>query len=878
MSASERQAVSAMTYSDVHDAVNRTHVLRCSMLTLRCLFLFVCVSMIATTHAEGMLELKYDDPAEQWTQALPVGNGRLGAMVFGGVEEERLQLNEATLWSGGPRNWNNPRAREVLPQVRAAIFAGDYVRADDLARSMQGPYNQSYQPLGNLRLVFGNEVKAEDYRRGLDLEDGIAYVRYRQGDAQCARDVFSSYPDQLIVVRLTCDQPGRVEFRASADSPLQYATQTEGAHTLVLSGKAPAHVDPSYLPSVDPVRYDGADGEGMRFELRVRVLAERGEVYSEGSQIHVRNADAVTLLISAATSFNGADASPAHAGRDERAESSRPLQRALAHTYEQLRARHIADHRSLFDRVQLHLPGPPDRDTLSVPKRLQRFAAGENDPGLAALLYQYGRYLLIASSRPGGLPANLQGLWNESVRPPWSSNWTLNINTQMNYWPAEVANLAELHRPLFDFIDVLAAHGRETASVNYGAKGWVAHHNADIWGQTAPVGNFGGGDPVWANWPMSAPWLSQHLWEHYAFGGDTEFLRERAWPVMKGAAEFCLDWLIDDGHGHLVTAPSSSPEIKFLTSSGKPAALSMASTMDMALIWDLFTNIIEAHRVLRTDDEFVRRVKAAREKLLPPRVGARGQLQEWFQDFMEEDEHHRHVSHLFGVYPGRQITPDTPELFAAARRTLEIRGNDGTGWSLAWKINFWARFGDGDQAYSLIKNLLRPVVDNTNVSYGSGGGVYPNLFDAHPPFQIDGNFGYTAGVSEMLLQSHRGPIELLPALPKQWAEGSVRGLRARGGFRVDITWAESALSHVTVHATRSGMLTLRNGANVRRVHMRSGQSLQFDSRLRISRARTLQRTRATEPVSSDVSTPKSGAMIDRALDFLSERSTTKPIH
>jgi alpha-L-fucosidase 2 len=797
--------------------------------------------LLATSVDARDLTLKFSEPATRWTEALPVGNGRLGAMVFGGITNELLQLNEATLWSGAPRDWNNPGAKAVLPQVRAAIFAGDYVKAGELCKKMQGPYNESYQPLGDLRLAFPSceNISSNSYERSLDLDRAVTTVRYRDGDVTFKREVFSSFPDQVIVLRLTCDKPGRINFSATADSLLHHTTETGNANTLILKGKAPSHVDPNYLGSPNPIIYDtGTNAEGMTFDLLVRALADGGKVTCDGKNLVVTNADAVTLLLSAGTSFNGADKSPGREGRDPTALAVKHLKVAQKKSYADLLARHVADYQKLFRRVEINLGEAAGVSDLTTGERLDRFAQGAADPGLSALLYQFGRYLLISSSRPGGLPANLQGIWNDSMRPPWSANWTLNINAQMNYWPSEVANLAECQEPFLDFIQMLSIHGRKTAEINYGAHGWVAHHNADIWGQTAPVGNYGFGDPVWANWAMGSPWLSQHLWEHYAFSGDKKYLRERAWPVIKGAAEFCLDWLIDDGKGHLVTSPSVSPELAFITPDGKRANVSMACTMDMSIIWELLTDCIDAARVLKTDKEFAAKLEAARAKLFPLQIGSRGQIQEWFQDFKEEDVHHRHTSHLFGVYPGHQIAPATPEFFAAAKKVLEIRGDDGTGWSLGWKINFWARLLDGDHAYLLVKNLLRPVGGNTRTSYGSGGGVYPNLFDAHPPFQIDGNFAFTAGVSEMLLQSHLADektgmriLYLLPALPAAWPNGSIKGLRARGGFDVDLTWKNSKLVSATLHSTGGTACQLHCGSLVRDVNFKLGDRIDLNSTL-----------------------------------------------
>jgi alpha-L-fucosidase 2 len=769
------------------------------------------------------LTLWYRRPAQQWVEALPVGNGRLGAMVFGGVERERLQLNEDTLWTGGPRDWNNPNARKALAEVRRLVAEGKYVEADRAARGMQGTYTQSYAPLGNLVLTFEHGQQSRNYRRQLDLQSAIADVRYRIGDTNYVREVIASHPDQVIVVRLSADRPGMITFTATLDSLLRHDLQRDG-DVLKLVGRAPAHADPSYFDSgTTPIVYR-EDG-GMSFEIHLSAEPTGGRVFMDGAGLHVRGADEVVLRLGAATSFNGYDKSPVREGRAPGPIAAAQLRAASAKPWTALRDAHVAAHRALFDRVSLELvpATPPDKSPQDLPTDERINSLGAKDLALVGLLFQYGRYLLISSSRPGTQPANLQGIWNEETRPPWSSNYTININAQMNYWPAESTNLAELHQPFIDFIERVAVNGHRTAQVNYGARGWVAHHNSDIWAQSSPVGDFGKGDPVWANWHGGSAWLSQHLWEHYAFGGDVQYLRTRAYPVMKAACEFYLDVLAPNAKGQLVTLPSASPELKFKVAGGGTASMSAGVTMDRALVWDLFTNTIEASTVLGADAAFRERLRQARARLIPYQVGKRGQLQEWAEDFEEEDPQHRHFSHLFGVHPGREITREgTPQLFAAARRAMEIRGDEATGWSMAWKTNFWARMGDGDHALVILTNLLKPAWSSAT-NYTRGGGVYPNLFDAHPPFQIDGNFGATAGIAEMLLQSHAGEIHLLPALPSAWPTGRVRGLRARGGVEVDIDWQNGALRQAWLTSSRARRMRVRVGNGTSEHQLRAGQ-------------------------------------------------------
>ena len=798
------------------------------------------LSTIAGAEPSGALTLHYDKPAAVWTEALPVGNGRLGAMVFGRPGEELLQLNEATLWSGGPVGTRiNPGAHEALGKVREALAREDYARAYALSHQMQGRYTESFLPLGDLMLrqdFKGGDISG--YRRALDIRDGIQATSFTANGVRYRREVFASSPDQVIVVHLQADQPRQISLDLQAASPLRSTSKVEQG-MLLLSGKAPAHVDPNYVGyNAEPVVQDDPTGcRGMRFALLVRPVVRDGEVIQQGERISIRDASEVTLLLSAATSFNGFDKCPASAGKDEQALARAHLAGAAQRGLASLRAAHVADFRGLFDRMSLVInPGAEDRSALPLGRRLQEYTAGQLDPALEALYVQFGRYLLISSSRTRGAPANLQGIWNHELRPPWSSNYTTNINVQMNYWPVESANLGELFTPLDDLIRNLAVTGKETAASYYRAPGWAVHHNSDIWAASNPVGDLGKGDPKWANWAMGSPWLARHLWEHYQFTGDRRYL-ESAYPLMKDAARFLLAWLQPDANGRLVTAPSTSPENDFYYGDGgdqkRKGNVTVASTMDLGIAHDLFENVAAASEVLGVDAPLRRQLKQARAKLFPFQVGARGQLQEWHKDFDEVEPHHRHVSHLYALHPARVISPlSTPELAAAARRTLELRGDDGTGWSLAWKVNFWARLYDGNHAYTLLRNLLRLTRPGDK-----HGGAYANLFDAHPPFQIDGNFAGTAGVIEMLLQSQNGELHLLPALPDAWRDGKVSGMVGRGNHVVDIDWEGGRLKSARVTARVGGRCAIRSpvpvmveGLGLRSTPDRIGHTLSFTAK------------------------------------------------
>jgi alpha-L-fucosidase 2 len=760
----------------------------------------------------------FDAPAKNFTESSPLGNGRLGAMMFGGVDEERIVLNESSVWSGSRQNADRPDAYKVLPEIRQLLLAGKNVEAEALVNAnftCQGPGSSGaqygcYQVLGNLHLKFSGDTNApvENYRRGLDLNDAVARMKFSRGGVTFNREMFVSAPDQVMVLRLSAARAGQISFDAQLDRPERFGTTADGDNGLLMTGQLD----------------NGTDGKGIRYVARIRVLNRGGQVSIHENVLSVRNADEVVLLVAAGTDYQG------FAGRqtkDPGPATLNDLDLAAKKPYSALLKAHIADYQKYFGRVSLFLePANATEAGQPTPKRIEFAKEHGGDPGLAALYFNFGRYLLISSSRPGGLPPNLQGIWAEEIHTPWTGDWHLDVNVEMNYWPAEVCNLSDLTQPLFALIASLQGPGARTAHDYYDARGWVAHVITNPWGFTSP-----GESASWGASTSGSGWLCQHLWDHWLFTHDTNFL-QWAYPIMKGSAQFYSDMLIEEpAHQWLVIAPAGSPENHFELPNGQQAAISLGSAFQSEITRYLFTACIESSKILGVDDDFRNELLQKRARLAPIQIGPDGRIMEWLEPYKEPEPQHRHVSHLWGLYPADEISPDTtPKLAQAAGKSLEVRGDDGVGWSLAYKAALWARLGDGNHAWTLVQKALSPAY-GMDIRYNGGGGVYPNLFDTCPPFQIDGNFGTTAAIAEMLLQSQDGVIHPLPALPGAWKDGKVRGLCARGDFVVDLTWHDGCLTSVTIRSNAGAPCRVSYHGKTVELNIKKGETVALDGRL-----------------------------------------------
>lgn len=790
-------------------------------LALACFFAFPLMAQVKV--AQPPMKLWYRQPATYFEEALALGNGKMGATVFGGVAKDQIYLNDITLWSGEPVDpYLNPKAYQHLPAVRKALFEENYALADSLVRKLQGKFSESYAPLGTLFLDFGSK-EAQAYYRELDLDRAMAKVQYQQGSNQIERTYFVSHPDRVFVVHLKSKEKGGLNVEVKFRSLLQYQVQTQGK-SMTVHGRAPVRAEPNYVRKKgNPILF--LPDRGTRFAVALSVENLDGSCVGTDSSLQIKGGTEVKLLVSTGTSFNGFDKDPAKHGKNEDSIAKTHVRLAKKASLAELKARHLRDYQGFFHRLHLQLKGN-DMGPLPTDERLRAYAQGALDPYLETLYFQYGRYLLISSSRTLGVPANLQGLWNPHLQPPWSSNYTMNINAEENYWLAENTNLPEMHRPFLSFLSNLEKTGRITAQTFYQAPGWTCHHNSDIWAMTNPVGDFGNGSPSWANWNMGAAWASTHLWEHYVFNKDRQYLKQQAYPLMKGAAEFCLAMLLPDAKGDLITAPSTSPENRYITDKGYKGETIYGATADLAMIRELFLDVMAAAKELNTDPEFVQQIQGALGKLRPYQIGKYGHLMEWYHDWEDTDPKHRHQSHLYGLYPGLHLNVEqTPALAKAAQKTLEIKGDETTGWSKGWRINLWARLKDGNHAYKMYRELLKYVEpDGVKVNYQRGGGTYPNLFDAHPPFQIDGNFGGAAAVVEMLMQSQANRIELLPALPMAWSEGKIKGIKTRGGFLLSMEWKNSRVQSLVLSSKTGGETELQWNGISKRIRLKANEN------------------------------------------------------
>jgi alpha-L-fucosidase 2 len=777
--------------------------------------------------AQSKNVLWYKQPAEFFEESLVLGNGKMGATVFGGANSDKIYLNDITLWSGEPVNANmSPEAYKNIPAIREALKNENYKLAEELNKKVEGKNSESYSPLGTLEINNSEKGKAVNYHRELDLSNAISKVSYEMAGIKYTREYFVSAPDKVMIIKLTADQKGALNFDINLKSLLKSNVEVRN-NILVLKGSAPIHENAGY--NVSP-KYLSLKERGTRFTGLVQIKKTDGKVTSSRESLTLTDATEAIIYVSVATSFNGFDKNPASEGLDDVSIALQNLNNAYAKPFDKLKESHIADYQKFFNRVDLDL-GKTTAPDLPTDERLLRYADGKEDKNLEILYFNFGRYLLISSSRTLGVPANLQGLWNPHLSPPWSSNYTMNINLEENYWLAENTNLSEMHSSLLSFIKNLSVTGKVTAKTFYGVdKGWAAAHNSDIWAMTNPVGQFGKEDPMWACWPMAQAWLSTHIWEHYTFTQDVAYLKKEGYPLMKGAAEFCLGWMVTDKNGNLITSPSTSPENQYKLADGFVGATLYGGTADLAMIRECFEKTIKASKVLNTDSDFRKKLETALSKLHPYQIGKKGNLQEWYFDWEDNEPKHRHQSHLFGLFPGDHITPlKTPDLAEASKKTLEIKGDETTGWSKGWRINLWARLWDGNRAYKMYRELLRYVDPDGKKTEKPrrGGGTYPNLFDAHPPFQIDGNFGGAAAVAEMLVQSDENEIRLLPALPDTWSEGSVKGICARGGFEIEMNWNNKKPEKVIISSKNGGKTTLIFGDKKQEIVLKKGERIEI---------------------------------------------------